>query len=156
MVAPLLPGADDLGHAEVEYLHMPAGGDEDVRRLDVAMNDARGVGGVEGVGDFDGQFQRRFEIEPLDCHALAQVRALEELHGDEDDPVLLANLINRADVGVVQSRQSARFTLKARYQLCIAGQFRLHHLDGDIAVQIRVVARYTSPIPPEPSSSTMV
>ena len=52
----------NLGKAEVENLGVIAIGDENVRRLDVAMHDASGVRGVERVGDFDRQRQdlRRF------------------------------------------------------------------------------------------------
>ena len=48
--APTLAKA--LGQAEVEHLHVPAGRQHDVRRLEVAMHDLRGVGGFQGFGDF--------------------------------------------------------------------------------------------------------
>ncbi len=47
-----------LGEAEVEDLGAPAGGDEDVGGLDVAVNDAFTVGGVEGVGDLNGDVEK--------------------------------------------------------------------------------------------------
>ena len=42
---------------------MTASGDEDVRRLDIAMDDSRGIRGIQSVGDFDGQWERRFDGE---------------------------------------------------------------------------------------------
>ena len=45
--------AVELGEAEVEDLHLAARVDEDVGRLDVAMNDALGVRRFERVGDLD-------------------------------------------------------------------------------------------------------
>jgi hypothetical protein len=42
-----LPVWRDLGQTEVEKLGMSALGDKDVRGLDVAVDDAFGVGGVE-------------------------------------------------------------------------------------------------------------
>ena len=66
----------DLGEAEVENLGVAARGDEDVGGLDVAVDDALGVGGVEGVGDFDGQREQGFVIErpPGDADASASRR----------------------------------------------------------------------------------
>ena len=45
---------------------MPALGDENIRGLDVAVNDVFGVRGVEGVGDFDGESEQF-----LDFHGAA-------------------------------------------------------------------------------------
>ena len=35
---------------------------EDVRRLDVTVNDSSGVSGIESVGDFDGQRQQNLDL----------------------------------------------------------------------------------------------
>ena len=59
--APIL--GRELREAEVEHLHLAAPGEEDVRRLDVAMQDAFGVRGVQRVGDLRADVEHRFEIE---------------------------------------------------------------------------------------------
>ena len=56
-------GAGDFGEAEVENFCVAARGDENVGGLDVAVDDAFGVGGVESVGDVDGEVEQGFEIE---------------------------------------------------------------------------------------------
>ena len=50
--------AGHLREAEVENFGVAALGDENICGLDVAMDDAFGVRGVERVGDFDGERSR--------------------------------------------------------------------------------------------------
>src|SRR5208282_5362473 len=52
-----------LGKPKVEDLGVAALGDEDVCRLDVAVNNAFGVGRVEGVGDFASQLKQGVGVE---------------------------------------------------------------------------------------------
>jgi hypothetical protein len=44
---------------------VPTASDEDVRGLDVTMDDTLGVSCLEGVGDFDGDVE-----EPVELHGL--------------------------------------------------------------------------------------
>ena len=67
-------GLGDLGEAEIENLGVAAFGDENVGGLDVAMNDAFGMGGVEGVGNFDGEVEQA-----VDLHGTASDQVLESL-----------------------------------------------------------------------------
>ena len=61
-------GRADLGQAEIENFGVSAIGDEDIRRLDVAMNDALGMSGIERVGNLDAEVNTsdRFEGLPDD------------------------------------------------------------------------------------------
>ena len=52
----------DLGQAEVENLGVTAFGHKDVGRLDVAMDDALAVRGIQRVGDFNAERQERSRV----------------------------------------------------------------------------------------------
>ena len=86
-----------LGQAEVEHLHRPAARQEDVGRLDVAMQDAFGVRRVERVGDL----RRDVEHQPAD-------RAAVPTAGDRAARRRAAPSRDRAGLRVRRSRRSCR------------------------------------------------
>ena len=117
---------------------MPALGDEDVCRLDVAVNDALGVGGVECVGNLDSNGEQRLQIHWAVADQVLQSVAVQKLHGDERLPVLFANIVDSADVGMVQGRRRLGLALEAGQSLRIAGYLVGQKLEGDEAMQPRV------------------
>src|SRR5262249_30014768 len=54
------------------------------------------------------------------------------------DAVLVTNVVQRADVGMVQVRDDAGLALKALAPLGVGGEFRRQHLNGHRPVQTRV------------------
>ena len=65
--------------------------------------------------------------------------AVQKLHGDERLAVLLADVVNRADVGMIQRGSGLRFALKAGERLRVAGNLVGQELERDEAVQARVL-----------------
>jgi len=61
--------------------------------------------------------------------------AVEELHGDEGPPLFLADVVDGADIGVVQGRGRLGFPAKAGQRLLIAGKFIGKKLQGHEAAQ---------------------
>jgi hypothetical protein len=85
-----------------------AAGDEQIGRLDVAVDDPGGVRSLERVGDFDRERQQQIDLERAPGDAMLQRRPVEELHHEECAAVLFADVVDSADVGMVQRRCGPR------------------------------------------------
>jgi len=131
-------GHRELGDAEVEHLRLAAPGDEDVRRLDVAVDDAAGVRGVETVGDLDAEIEHAVERQRSARDLLLQRVAVEQLHHDELLALVLADVVNRADVRVVERRGHARLASEPIERLRVGGEIRGQELQRDLAAQADV------------------
>src|ERR1700730_40471 len=82
---------------------------------------------------------------------MLQSLAIQELHGDERLAALLANVVNRADVGMVESRRGLRFTLKTGKSLGVFGDFIWQELQCHETMQSGVLSLidHTHPAAPE-------
>ena len=110
---------NEFGQAEIENLGQPAAGDEHIGRLDVAMNDAFGVGYIESVRNLNAEIEDALERQRLAMDVVAQRFAVDELHGDERLVILFADVVNGADAGVIESGTGVRFAAKALQRLGI-------------------------------------
>src|SRR5580698_7921818 len=128
----------ELCQTEVEDFRLPARADKDVRGLDVAVDDSAGVGGVESIGNLNTQLQQLFKLERTAFNLVFEGRAVQILHGDESFAVLLANVIDGADIGMVQGGSGLGLTLKPAEGLRIFGYVFGKEFQGDEAVQPRV------------------
>ena len=111
-----------LGQAEIQHLHRSALGNKDICRLDVAMDNAFSMGGVERIGQLNAPVQQAIQRQPARAQTTIQGVALQQLHGDKRLRRLagLLDRVNRADVGMVQRRGSARLKQKAVQGILIA------------------------------------
>ncbi len=112
-----------LGKTEIEDLDATARSDEDVRRLDVAMDDAGGMRGVQRVGNLDPCAEPRIYTERAGGEPILQRRTLQVLHDDERKPVLLADVMDGADVGWF-SAEAARASRASRLNAQDRGRAR--------------------------------
>ena len=71
---------DGFGDAEVDQLRLPGRIDEDVRGLQIAVNDAALVGVVKSRGDVDEQLHATTLGRALGTHVLVQRHAADVLH----------------------------------------------------------------------------
>ncbi len=86
---------------------------------------------LDGFGRLDHQGHGGPEIVPERGELLGEVAPLDELHAEIALVVVLADLVNRHDAGVVQQRDGLGFILEPA-QLGVVGQESgLDHLEGD-------------------------
>ncbi len=126
-----------LGEAEVEQLRARRREDH-VGRLEVAVDDAAAVRAVEGFCDLDAVPDRFVERQVAASEPLGQALALEILHHQVLGAVLVADVVQRADVRVAQARDRLRLALEPRPDRLVGGEAIRQHLDRDEPVEPRV------------------
>ena len=137
----------ELGQAEVEDFGVSAVRDKDVSGLNIAMNDSFGVRGIEGVGDLDSQRDQCFQFHGTPGGAVLQRRAFQKLHGNKRFPILFADVIDSADVGMIQGRCGLCFSLKPDKAMRIPGNILRQKLERDETVETRVLRLVNDPHP---------
>ena len=152
-VTPSVPAS--LASLKSRILTHTARGDQQIGGLDVTMHDARSMRIRESPadllrGDVDGVAHRqRPPLDPL----LQRLPLVVRHHEVELAVVGLVDLVDRANVRVVQGRGRLRLLEEPLLRGVVAGQIGREHLDRHLAVEARICAVYTIPIPPRPSSA---
>jgi hypothetical protein len=130
------------------------GGDEDVRRLDVAVDEAEAVRRVERIRDLPEQAHRPFVPDVLRrLDERPQVVALDVFHREEDHVVLLARRIDRDDVRVLEARRELGLEQEPAPEAVVLRELGREHLDRRPAAQVDIlgeVDRAHRPVPEEP------
>ena len=125
--------------AEVQQLHAVRG-QEHIRGLEIAMNDPARVQRRKGRQDTQADGHGLRGAERPAPEKIGEHLALEQLHGDEQLPVVLADLVDLADVGMIDARRGAGFPPESRARGLVPAK-RGHRLDGDRSFQPRVAGR---------------
>ena len=118
---------------------MPALGDKDVRRLDVAVDDPFGVRRIERVGDFDRHRQRAFDFEWPAVDEMLECSPVEILHRDEGLAFMLSDLVNGADVGMIQCGSGTCFAPEAFQRLFVMSYVLGQEFQGHETAQLSVL-----------------
>ena len=124
-----------LREPEIEDLRTPRR-EKDVGRLDVAVDDALGVRGIEGIGQRKRDVYGRGKIQRPPREPLLQRLAFEELH--REIGWIRSDVEDRADVRMIEGGCGACLPAEALERLLIRRQVAGEDLDGDGAVQPRV------------------
>ena len=131
------PGQGRASQAEVEQLGARLR-QHDVARLEIAVDHPLAVGRGQRVGDLRPVLQRLIGSERALGQAVGQRPALEVLHHQVVHTAVLADVVQRADVGVVQVGDRPRLALESLPRLGLVGQVARKHLDRHGPVEPRV------------------
>jgi hypothetical protein len=126
---------NDLSQAEVEHFCQSAPGDKNVGGLNITVNNPFAMSIVERIRDRNGDFKQLVDIERPSDDQVSQGLTIEELHRNKRLIVVLADLIDGTDIGVVQGGRGLGFTLEPVQCLAIAGKFFWQELQRDKAMQ---------------------
>ena len=147
----VLGGADDraglrdlaragAGDPEVHDLDAAVGRDDDVVRLDVAVDDGVAVRELEGGEDLsrvvDGDPDRRCASGD---EQLLERLALEVLHRDVVRPVAVASVVDGHDVGMREHGGALRLSAEALDELLVLGVAFVERLDSDATTELLVL-----------------
>ena len=110
--------------SEIQQLYDTARGREDVRWFEVAMNDPFGVRGFERGSDLPGEPQRLSRRKSLRLFTVNDRPPVDVLH----DQIVRADIVNLADVGMIQCGDGFGFTLEALAEL------RAGNFDRDVPI----------------------
>jgi hypothetical protein len=90
------------------------------------------------IGDINGNVEQTIEFQALAADEMFQRLAIEKFHGDEGFLVLLADVVNGTNVGMVQSRGGLGFALESSEGLRIFRDVFMKKFQGDKTVQANV------------------
>jgi RNA polymerase sigma factor (TIGR02999 family) len=112
--------------------------DENVGRHNVAMHDPGGMRSLERVQDGKHHCQDPFPENALPRHALLEGLALQKLHYKVRASGVISDVVNGADIGVVQGRYGLRFALEAFHESRVRGRSTRQEFYGYLASQTGV------------------
>src|SRR5260370_20206782 len=87
------------------------------------MNYSLRMGGVECVRDLDREFQQVISLQRSRRNAVLKSQPLKVLHSDERPSVRFVDVVDGADICMVQRRGSAGLALKTFQRLARPGAF---------------------------------
>ena len=132
------------GDSEIEDLQPALARDEEVLGLDVAVDEAFLVGGGQAPGKLRSVLERLAHRQRPAPHPQPQRLAFEQLGDDVRADLVVADVVDGEDVGVLERAGGPRFLFQAPLVLGIVPAGR-QHLDRHRAVELLVVRREHAP-----------
>jgi hypothetical protein len=111
------------------------------------MDYSSAVGFVERVGDLNRVPKSMISRQGALRETIGKRVAFDEFHHQVVDPILLADVIERADVRVIQTRGRASFALESLAYFGIGRKMPRQNLYSDDAIQTRITCSVDLPHP---------
>ncbi len=146
----LLAGDGQAEVGEIGVLSAVGPGDEDVRRLDVAVDEAERMRRVERVGDLpdDPHGETGREAAPIGDE-LSKGRALDEAHRHEEAPGILTGSVDRQRMRMLQRRGGERLAGEPGPEALQGGEVRRDQLQRDGAPELGIEGAVDDPHAPD-------
>ena len=131
---------DHARDAEVHHDRTPLAVHHDVRRLDVAMHHALAVRVVERAGNLrENRLRHRNRKRLVLREQVIERAAVDVLHHEVQEAVLLLHRMDVDDVRMVELRRGARLGEEPVPHALTVREPRQHNLDGHAAVELQVL-----------------
>src|SRR5262249_8013403 len=98
---------------------------------DVTMHDAACMRCRQGVANLDGDRERRLQLQRAAVDQFAHIRSFYSLHDDKVDTISKRQIVNCANVWMIQRRGELCFSFEASKIYFIRSQLRWQNLDDD-------------------------
>ena len=127
------------GEAEIDELRGAFAGDEHVARLDVAVDELLSVGRVEPAGHVEGDPEHLgLGKGALVRNELLEADRLQQLHRDEEIPMIATDRVNLHHVRMDDRRGELRLALEHGDERFVAAERLMEDFQGDLASEIAV------------------
>lgn len=133
-------GLPELGQPEIKDLEASVFREEQVFRLEVPMHDSSVVRRRQPARDFHAGIASLARPHRTATEAIPQGLSLEQFRDDVGTPIVLPDVVNRNNIGVVESGRGLRLQLEAMETSSIARPLVRQNFDGHVAFE-RSVAR---------------
>ena len=105
--------------------------EQDVPRLKVAVQDSARMNVRQSAGDLGCEPQQPFGVERFPTDSMAQRDAVEKFHRHKGAALFLADIVQGANIRVIERRRRLRFTAKTGKRLRIGSYFGGKKLESD-------------------------
>src|SRR5215471_19347430 len=104
------------------------------------MKDTSAMRGVQGIRELHAQIQGLVDRQWAALQPFPERLALKKFHNDERLAVVFAQIVDDADIGMIQSGSRPRLSAKSGEMLRIPSKLRRQRLDRDLAAKVCVTS----------------
>jgi hypothetical protein len=132
-------GPLELREAEIQHLHPALSRHHHVRRLQVTVHHAALVCRRQRLRERDPQVQHARDRQPAGAHQLGEALALDQLHRQEANAVVLLHRVEHHDARMIEARDRPRLALEAGEAIGIARERLGQQLERNLTPEPRVL-----------------